>query len=64
MGEFPADYIFRASGEVIDLLEAFEELSATRRATKQAESIDSDGSVDPARKTPCIQELATGLGGR
>jgi hypothetical protein len=29
MGEFPADHIFRASGEVVDMVEAFEEPSAS-----------------------------------
>jgi hypothetical protein len=32
MGEFPADYIFRASGEVVDLVEALKEQTSSDKA--------------------------------
>jgi hypothetical protein len=46
---FPADYIFRASWEVADLVKALEEPTAS---DKSGESIESDELVDSGRKTP------------
>jgi hypothetical protein len=35
VGKFPTDYIFRASGEVVDLVEAFEEPTTGYRASRE-----------------------------
>jgi hypothetical protein len=51
MGEFPADYIFYSSGEVVDPVEAFE---SQRRAIDHVKSSESEGRVDSGMKTPCI----------
>jgi hypothetical protein len=59
MGVFPADFTFKASGEVVGLLETFKEPLASSKAggKQRVRHIDDSG-----RKTPCIQKL-TRVGG-
>jgi hypothetical protein len=56
MGEFSADFTFRTSCEVVDMVLWLRLSRSHRLATKKAESNESDDFVDSGRKTPCIQK--------